>query len=337
VFTQLGGWVAWFNEQALRFLEEMATGKRASRGAAFDEIRKKLSSNDPDIRSLFSGEHLFDQLLDRKVFVIGHENQCPRCFKHSWHSLRDLDSTINCPRCLHAYRADQTVPKGKWRYKTAGPFSIDGYADGAYCVVAAINLFGHHLHHLSLTPATSFTATKKSTGTLEADFGMLWREGNIKGESEGVIFGECKSFGEFQRVDFERMRLIAAEFPGAVLVFATFRKTLEKAEIRALKAIAKRGRRYWKPERPINPVCVLTGHELMSHFGPPYCWKSLDVADKHSRIIGLMEFCDATQQIHLGLPSWRDDWHKEWERRWSKRSAKIQANRAVSPISSLPS
>jgi hypothetical protein len=334
MFAQLGGWVAWFNEHALRFLEEMSAGKRGSRGADINEIRNRLVSADPDAQLRLSGKHLFDQLLDRKVFVIGHENQCPRCFRHSWHSLRDLDNTLTCPRCLHAYRADQAVPKGKWRYKTAGPFSIDGYADGAYCVLSAINMFGHNLHSLALTPATSFRATKKPGGVLEADFGMLWREGNIKGESDGVIFGECKSFGKFEAIDFDRMNHIAAEFPGAVLVFATFRKDLEKSELAAIKSIAKRGRKHWKAGRPINPVCILTGHELMSHFGPPYCWKALHVAEKHSRIVGLMEFCDATQQIHLGLPSWRDDWHKMWDRRHARRVARLRAATQVTAVGS---
>src|SRR5207237_609997 len=118
----------------------------------------------------------------------------------------------------------------------------------------------------------SFKAGKDNANEIEADFGILWRESNILGESAGVIFGECKSFGEFRQEDFNRMSRLAHEFSGAVLVFATFRKELTQTEKREITRIAKRGRKYWKPDRPLNPICILTGHELLSHFGPPACW-----------------------------------------------------------------
>jgi len=39
--TQLRGWVAWFNENALRFLEQMTKGKYATRGADIGEIQNR--------------------------------------------------------------------------------------------------------------------------------------------------------------------------------------------------------------------------------------------------------------------------------------------------------
>jgi len=322
MYSQLGGWVAWFNEGALRFLEEMSSGKRAKRGADLSEIQNRLAASKPVIRRGLPGQHLFERLLERNVFVVGYENQCPRCFKHSWHSLKDLDTSLTCPRCLHTYRADQHIRNGKWKYKTAGPFSISGYADGAYCVLSSINFFAERLHHIALTPAMSFMANKKNGNEIEADFGLLWHQSNILGESTGVGFGECKSFGEFGELDFKRMAALAAEFPGCILVFSTFRKELTQAEKTEIIKIAKRGRKYWKPDHPLNPVCVLTGHELLNHSGPPYCWDELGVKEKYSGITGLMAFCDATQQIHLGLHSWSDDWHKSWERRRARLARK---------------
>jgi hypothetical protein len=322
MFKQLNGWVAWLNENALKFLEHMSFGKRASRGADVNEIRTRLVTSDATYSKVLPGDHLFTELLRRKVFVIGYETQCPRCFKHYWYSVKQLDSTLTCAHCLNEYGADEHIRKGRWTYKTAGPFSIGGYADGAYCVLASLNFFSDRLHHLALTPAMSFKATSASGKKLEADFGGLWRESNILGVSEGVLIGECKSFGEFDKTDIDRMQTLANDFPGAVLVFATFRNTLETNEKREITKIAKRGRKYWKHERPANPVCVLTGHELFSHFGPPYCWKHLGLEEKYSRAIGLMNFCDSTQQIHLGLPSRHDDWHKAWERRRARRVGK---------------
>src|SRR5207247_4778829 len=179
------------------------------------------------------------------------------------------------------------------------------------------------LHHLALTPSMSFKATTKGGKVLEADFGILWREENILGKSEGLIFGECKSFGEFKAEDFKRMQNLALQFPGAVLVFSTFRKSVTTSEKKELTKIDKCGRKHWKAERPLNPVCVLTGHELIGHFGPPTCWEDLGQKERFSHIVGFMQFCDATQQIHLGLNSWQEQWHKMFERRRAKRAEKL--------------
>lgn len=84
--------------------------------------------------------------------------------------------------------------------------------------------------------------------------------------------------------------------------------------------IAMRGRRYWKSDRPLNPVLILTGTELFADYGhPPYCW-SEELRQRFQHIFGLLDVCDATQQVYLGLPSWHDTWRKAWGKRHAKRS-----------------
>jgi hypothetical protein len=117
------------------------------------------------------------------------------------------------------------------------------------------------------------------------------------------------------------MRYLAKTFPGAVLVFSTLRKSLTPQEISNITRIAKQGRKYWKPERPINPVLVLTGNELLSDFGPPYCWED-SIKKKFDRVTGLLSVCNTTQQIYLNLPSWHTEWQEKWEKRRSRRLAK---------------
>lgn len=74
-------------------------------------------------------------------------------------------------------------------------------------------------------------------------------------------------------------------------------------------------------EQPINPVLILTGNELLSHHGPPYCWD--DATQKRlNHLRGLINLCDVTQQLYLGLPSWETEWHEKWEKRHQKRMAK---------------
>jgi hypothetical protein len=172
----------------------------------------------------------------------------------------------------------------------------------------------------------SFKADAPQKGPLEADFAMLWEESVYGEEKEGVLFGECKTYGEFEKKDFDRMRFLAKTFPGAVLVFSTIRKSLTAAEVSKITQIAKAGRKHWKADRPINPVLILTGTELLNWQGPPYCWD--DARQKQfQHLAGLLAVCNASQQIYLGLPSWETEWHGAWEKKRERRVAKMERER----------
>jgi hypothetical protein len=146
------------------------------------------------------------------------------------------------------------------------------------------------------------------------------------------MFGECKTYGQFANKDFERMRYLAQNFPGAVLVFSTLRKSLTPKEISGIAKIAKAGRKYRKAEHPTNPVLILTGTELLSWEGPPYCWDEL-LRKKFDRSQGRVEFCNATQQIYLDLSSWHADWQKKWEEMRQRKAAAARAVAAQTTMS----
>lgn len=214
-----------------------------------------------------------------------------------------------------------------WYYKTAGPFSIPGHADGGYCVLLAVE-FLCRLHSLQVTPSYCFIANGEQGKKLEADFGILWQESLFGSVAEGVIFGECKTFDTFEQKDFVRMRTIGKRFPGAVLAFCTLRKELNKRELREITRIAKAGRKRWKSERPLNPVLILTGNELLSDFGPPSCWRENGPSKRFDRVHGLLEICDATQQIYHDLPSRDEQLRLEYEKRNERRVQNAKAQSA---------
>ena len=130
------------------------------------------------------------------------------------------------------------------------------------------------------------------------------------------------------------MSQIAEMFPGAVLVFSTLRESLSKTELAAMKRIARAGRKYWKAERPINPVMILTGTELLSGRPMPYCW-SATLQQKFRQLHGLLRLCDATQQIYLGIPSWQVEWHEKWEKR-RRRLRQTTPEAVVGPAEAGP-
>lgn len=313
IFTQLEGKVRHLaNEDLLKLFEHMNSGPVNERELPVGEVKNRL-------KQISRYVNLHDCLISKNIFRVGAKIQCPHCLRNSWYSLENIKEQLTCPRCLNRYPAIGNIDNNVWCYKTAGPFTIPGYADGGYCVLLAIDsLNEHRLHGLRITPSFSFVAKDSSGNELEADFGALWQESTFKGVEEGIIFGECKTFGLFEKKDFQRMKNIAKLFPGAVLVFCTLRRALNREEIREIAKIAKTGRKHWKSERPINPVLILTGNEILSDLGPPHCWEDIGLSKKFDRVYGLLDICNATQQIYLNLPSWHDFWHEEIEKRRSK-------------------
>lgn len=276
------------------------------------ELKRRLAEMEPHGK-------LYESLLSKGIFRVGVRLQCDSCSRHSWYPLPEVRDEFTCPKCLKSFPAVGHVDTATWCYKTAGPFSVPRYADGAYAVLLAVDFLGDRgMGSLRASPTLSFTAKKSGRADMEADFAMLWQEDNVRGHNDGVLFGECKSYGPFEAKDFRRMRHLASEFPGAVLAFCTLREHLKPGEVREIAKIAMRGRKYWKAERPVNPVLVLTGTELFSFHRPPYCWND-ELRQRFSHVFGLFEICNATQQIYLNLPSWHDTWQKRWEKRRVKR------------------
>lgn len=288
-------------------------GLTADREVSVGEVKNKLKGR--------SGKgSLYDEFLAKGIFKLGLRTRCPDCQRNTWFPLAALRESIECPKCLSTFAAAGNIESSSsWYYRTAGPFSVPNYADGAFAVLLTLDaLDDRMLGSLRTTSVPSFTATAPGKVSLEADFAMFWRETSRGDESDGLLFGECKTYGVFEAKDVDRMRYLASIFPGAVLVFSTLRQTLSKREIAALTRLAKSGRKYWKPERPINPILILTGTELLKWERPPYCWTETQ-QKRFQHVHDLLSLCDATQQLYLGLPSWHEDWHKGWERKVERR------------------
>ncbi|MGA9061264.1 MAG: hypothetical protein WB341_06310 [Terracidiphilus sp.] len=318
------------NEKLLGLLEHMNGGTVQMSG---DPVLKNKIGQERDlsvgeIRSRLDDarrpSNLCDYLISKGVFAVGVRVQCPQCLRNSWHPIDRIGKELSCSKCLNTFPAIGNIENGAWRYKTTGPFSVPNYADGAYSTLLALEFFnGRKLHTMLITPAMSFTAKAPGKKDVEADFALFWQDSIFGERKDGVAFGECETYGEFQNKDLKRMRYLASTFPGAVLVFATLRKQLTPREVKAITRIARAGRKQWKNDRPINPVLILTGHELLSFFGPPQCWEEARLKNKFDRVRGLLSTCDATQQIHLGLPSWEAEWHQHREKRRMKRAKKL--------------
>lgn len=336
IYRRLGGYPQLLaNRSVIGLIEYMNGGSVGKNGmpGTDDRLSAEREVAVGEMKSRLKGPHgkstFYETLLEKGIFKLGLKTKCPNCQRSTWFVLSALKEMLDCPKCLSSFAAAGNVDQSSsgWFYRTAGPFSVPNFADGAYTVLLTLDALGDRMFSgLRTTSVPSFVATSSDKEQLEADCAMFWRE-TIGGEvSDGLLFGECKTYGLFEAKDFERMRYIGDTFPGAVLVFSTLRETLTKSEIAALTRLAKAGRKYWKAERPINPVLILTGRELLTWERPPYCWNEVQ-QKRFGHVHDLLSICDATQQIYLSLPSWNEEWHTQWEKRSERRQARQAANR----------
>jgi len=261
-------------------------------------------------------------LLNYRILKGGTTLQCPECFQRTWYALGDLSDRVICERCLEEFDFPVVKPisENNWHLRTLGPFSVENYAQGGYCVALSLKFFGGHGLSNEMTWIPSFLLKSKEKETIEADFGIFLSEGRLSETKQPiVIFGECKSFNEFTNKDISRMKQIADNFPGAIIAFCTLRATLTSREKKSITRLARRGRRHFKAERWINPVLILTGIELFDDFEPPSCWKDKGApyeafADHWHIGSGIQDLCNVTQQMHLGIESywtWYEQKHKK--------------------------
>jgi len=329
------------HEEVIALLERMASGlaqseveqeAEPSRGAKLRgrivsigewlSCLKKVHEGSED----WAKRHLH-LLVRHKVLQLGLRLQCPLCAQHNWYGLDRLAEEVTCERCLGRFDFPATdPPRGGWYYRTVGPFSVENYAQGSYCVALALRLLGDPTfgEHTWIPP---FVLRPQRGEELEADFAAFWRESSFDRTDPVLIFGECKTYGQFQARDVRRMRRIAQMFPGAVIAFCTLRKRLAPAEKKRIASFAGGGRKILRGDRWLHPVLVLTGTELFSALGPPDCWEEAGgrfakLAQRYRRFRSMMDVCDVTQQLHLGMES-----HGEWldrylDKRYSRGGAK---------------
>jgi hypothetical protein len=266
------------------------------------------------------------------VLRIGMALKCDSCLNSSWFSLEDLRKKLHCPRCLTDFSFPPGMPPDRaWAYRVLGPFATSHFAQGAYCVAAALHFIDEKIAHKS-TMIPSFEMRRNGQADFEADFGAFIALGAFSHiTSPYLLLGECKSFNHFKQDDFDRARRAAELFPGAVLCFCTFNDALTPFEIRGLKRIVTAGREILDVGMQLNPVLILTGRELFGQFifGDFSTLYEADAQLARGLFMrsDVRELCEFTQRLYLGMPSSHDV--RQEKRR--KQAAKKQPKAANLP------
>jgi hypothetical protein len=346
MIRQLGGpWGAHLvaNPHVLHLLDEMAHGmveslddstpaegpkpKARGRTASWSQWWGLLRKIHHDDRR---AERDFGRLTKHGVLQVGLKLDCPHCAQTNWYSLKQVAENLRCDRCLQPFQFPAARPPTQaWAYRTQGPFSIENYAHGAYAVAIALRFF-LQLLQIEATWAPSLKLKNEQGDEFEIDFAMWCQARHRVGFEPTFVIGECKSFKEqFEPRDLRRARELAKLFPGALLVFATLREELEPAEKRRIAGLARTGRRRTQADKWRNPVLVLTAHEVMGRWGPPHCWQDAggamaEFATRYGLRNDLIQLCDATQQLHLGMESdaaSQSRYFARLEQRWRRTRA----------------
>ncbi len=273
---------------------------------------------------------MLKRYMDRQMFRLGATIKCPICMHSSWYTVEQLKYKITCTKCLDEYDLpSHSADEIKWAYRTFGPFSLSGSAEGAYTTILTLRVFSK-VFDIPVTPAFSFL-TKINNKEKEIDLGLIvkqskyWRHGETR-----VVFAECKSYNNFEKSDVEKMDQLASKFPGSVIVFATLKDSLTKKEQKLLKPLVTKCRKYWKAEQPYNPVLILTKTELFSNHDFRYAWENGTQAQKDIALNARNDFygdriinaCDKTQQLYLGMKPWQEEQWEKYENRRKKMTTK---------------
>jgi hypothetical protein len=197
-------------------------------------------------------------------------------------------------------------------YRAHGPFA-GSTAQGSFTVLLTLKFLGGDLHR-AITPLLSYTAEKNGK-VLEADLTCLYKQSTWRESQTYVVHVECKSFNRFEKRDGVRMKDLAQEFPGAVLIFSTLNESLQNSEIKIIGSIVQAERKKQLRGAPYSPIIVLTGIELFASHSHRQCWKKRGGLHAQLNNHGfdfsdLPKLADATQQLYLNFPSWHS-WAQE--------------------------
>lgn len=324
----------------IELLNEMSR-KPVTRSAHYKEFRNKVASA---ITEQVWRRTEFETLVGRKVVELGLELTCTKCGSWSWYALDQLGYSLSCDLCLKRYEFPITNPtsskRSRWAYRLQGPFALPNYANGGHAAALSLRFFSDVLGGMdrsNVTWSAGQNLNLRGGKESEPDF-ILWYQRQhplSANDPTDVVFGEAKSFGRdvFKDKDIARMRALADQFPGAILVFATMKEgsDLSADEVDRMRRLAQWGRQYDRERGQSRaPVIVLTGTELFVSSYLSTAWEKK--GGLHQKLISpawvqeynLRVLADLTQQIYLGMQSydkWREErWREHAEHRRARQS-----------------
>jgi hypothetical protein len=347
IIQALGGFggVRSFAHPAIVKLLNSITRRPISPSIKHQEFKNKVEGP-------LKGDHWrlrnFETLVERGAVELGMRLRCSKCSSWSWYALNRMGYKVNCALCLQEFAFPIVEPtKGaEWAYRLVGPFALPNYATGGYAASLSIRFFADvivHGHDNNVAWSAGQELVFGPNDRIEADF-ILWYQRKIgfgNAYPTQLVFGEAKSFrGEsaeerreiddaFDQRDVDRMKRLATEFPGSILVFSTMKKPedLSGDEIARISKLAEWGREYVRERQQTRaPVILLTANELFAPYSLRDAWSKLGGKHEEFANAGMIQtenlsvLADLTQQLYLSLPPYSEWLRAKRERRAARRN-----------------
>lgn len=265
---------------------------------------------------LFQPVGTLSSFTKKQIIRLGIAVRCTHCSQENWYDLSQLDYLVRCERCLRDFdfpQGELTYSQKDWRFRVVGPFSLPGYALGAYSTALTLRVLSRGLHggDQPMTYSTGLNLVRRRA-KFEIDFVAWYREGQTFwiDPEPSLVFGESKSFGQeiFHQRDVARLKILARNFPGSYFVLSTLKKNLASSEKSRLREFAKWGRQPLKSGQPRASVIILTATELFSDWLIESAWK--EMGGEHAKLVehpsvrldDLSTLADLTQRLYLDMP-----------------------------------
>lgn len=163
---------------------------------------------------------VFTFMVDKGLFRMGVDLDCPKCGMSSWVALDVLKQQTICELCGHGHDATRQLIASTWRFRRSGVLGSERNAQGAVPVALTLQQLGTTLdgalRHSVYAPSLDLKPTAAlNLPNCEVDF--VWLMTGRYPERAAIILAECKDQGpikpeEFQR-DVDNLRRVADAFP----------------------------------------------------------------------------------------------------------------------------
>lgn len=296
----------------LKIIELFEGGKEISYGHLMAEIKRQLGfKNNEDVK------HFIERMLEHRIIEMGGIIQCTVCEQHGFYLPGHIQDEITCPVCRNQFSLPMSEPNSiSWAYRGIGPFTRTNKADGVMAVFATLAFFHREFADTSgkISSLFGFELGQKNSAdsAKEVDLTLLLRNRYDDDQSPDLLLCECKTYKLFTEKDMDRMKQLGQQFPKAVLVFATLNNELDETE-RLLIANFTRHFQAGHGDRPLNPILILTGSEVLSEdFDQLSAYKQqLKPYIRYNDLLGSL--CELSVERHLRIENWWQIRDRKWQ------------------------
>lgn len=164
-------------------------------------------------------DDVFGHLVEKGLFRMGAELNCPSCRMVSWIALDALRQRVVCELCGHEQDATRQLMRGVWHYRRSGVLGAERNAQGAIPVALTLQqletTLGGGLHDGVYSPSLDLTKKEQARNECEVDF--VWAIQRAYPRKTAIILGECKDQGPIKSDEFKRdianLRRVADALP----------------------------------------------------------------------------------------------------------------------------